>query len=84
MILSKFGLISLLQYNLNGSNPDGSFTVDDSNSFFESLRNSSDSSRKQIFREILSFYHEIVCCVYSLESPYRGDSNEYTQHTIIV
>ena len=30
------------------------------------------------------FYHEIVCCVYSLESPRRGDSNEYTQHTIIV
>ena len=26
----------------------------------------------------------IVCCVYSLESPQRGDSNEYTQHTIIV
>ena len=24
----------LLQYNLNGSNPDGSFTLDDSNSFF--------------------------------------------------
>ena len=23
-----------LQYNLNGSNPDGSFTVDNSNSFF--------------------------------------------------
>ena len=23
-----------VQYNLNGSNPDGSFTVDDSNSFF--------------------------------------------------
>ena len=22
--------------------------------------------------------------VYSLESPHRGDSNEYTQHTIIV
>ena len=30
------------------------------------------------------FYHGIVCCVYSLESPLRGDSNEYTQHTIIV
>ena len=30
------------------------------------------------------FYHAIVCCVYSLESPHRGDSNEYTQHTIIV
>ena len=24
-----------------------------------------------------------VCCVFSLESPHRGDSNEYTQHTII-
>ena len=25
---------NLLQYNLDGSNTDGSFTVDDSNSFF--------------------------------------------------
>ena len=23
-----------------------------------------------------------VCCVVSLESPHRGDSNEYTQYTI--
>ena len=23
-----------------------------------------------------------MLCVYSLESPHRGDSNEYTQHTI--
>ena len=30
------------------------------------------------------FYHEILCCVYLLELPHRGDSNEYTQHTIIV
>ena len=51
---------------------------------FESLRNSSYSLRKQIFREIFLFYHEFVCCVYSLESLHRGDSNEYTQHTIIV
>ena len=27
-------LVNILQYNLNGSNTDGSFTVDDSNSFF--------------------------------------------------
>ena len=46
------------------------------------LRNSSDGSRKQIFKEIFLFYREIVYCVYSLESPHRGDSNEYTQHTI--
>ena len=24
-----------------------------------------------------------VCCVLSLESPHRGDFNEYTQHTVI-
>ena len=51
---------------------------------FVSLRNFSDSSRKEILREILLFYYEIVCCVYSLESPHRGDSNEYTQHTSIL
>ena len=69
-----------IQYNLNGSNPDGSFTLDDSNCFL-SLQN---PSRKQIFRDFFLFYHEIVCCVSSLESPHRGDSNENTQHTIIV
>ena len=26
-------------------------------------------------------YTIIVCCVYSLESLHRGDSNEYAQHT---
>ena len=36
---------------------------------FESLRNFSDSSRKQILREILFFYNDIVYCVYSLELP---------------
>ena len=34
--------------------------------------------------EIFLFYHEIECYVYSLESSQRGDSNEYTKHTIIV
>ena len=40
--------------------------------------------KKTIFKEIFLFYREIVCCVYSLESPHRGDSNEYTKHTITV
>ena len=52
---------------------------------FESLRKSSDISRKQTFTEIsLSCHEKNVCCVYSLESPHRGDSNEYTQRAIIV
>ena len=28
------------------------------------------------------FFNMKVCCVLSLESPHRGDSNEYTQYTI--
>ena len=52
---------------------------------FESLGNSSDSSRKQIFKDILGFFsyffQEKVC--FSIESPRRCDSNEQTEHTII-
>ena len=29
-----------------------------------------------------SFFNMEVCCVFSLVSPHRGDSNEYTQYTI--
>ena len=28
------------------------------------------------------FFRVKVCCMFSLESPYPGDSNEYTQYTI--
>ena len=34
-----------------------------------------------IIRISLIFYNMEVCCVFSLESPHRGDSNEYTQYT---
>ena len=27
------------------------------------------------------FFNMTICCMFSLESPRRGDSNEYTQHT---
>ena len=74
----------VVQSNLDSSNTDGSFTMANSNSFLRRYEFFSVSSRKQIFREIFLFYREIVCCVYSLESPHRGNSNEYTQHTIIV
>ena len=30
----------------------------------------------------MSFSNMKICCVFSLELPHRGDSNEYTQHTI--
>ena len=55
-----------------------------SNTLFSPYEFFSDSLKKQIFRYIFLFYHEIICCVYSLESPHRGDFNEYKQHTIII
>ena len=39
--------------------------------------------KKQIFRDVLLFYYQTVRYVYSLESPHRGNTNEYTQHTIL-
>ena len=30
----------------------------------------------------LSFFNMKVYCAFSLESPHRGDSNEYTQYTV--
>ena len=69
-----------VQYNFNDSNTDGSFTTANSNSLFESLGYSSNSSTKHFF---FFLYRENVCWVYSSESPHRGDSDEYTQHTFI-
>ena len=44
------------------------------------------SSKRQVRRhnrDIFSIFFNVkVCCLFSLESPYQGDSNEYTQHTI--
>ena len=28
------------------------------------------------------FFNMKVCCVFTLESPHRGDSNEYTHYTV--
>ena len=80
----EFGYPTTMTQLMIQSNPNSSFTMANSNSFFLSLRNSSDCSRKQIFREMFLFHHGVGRCMYSLESPHRGDSNENTQHTIIV
>ena len=63
----------LVQYNLNGSNPDGSFTVDDSNSFFQSLQNPSNSSRKQIFRDffLILSWNCLLCVLIRIASSRR-------------
>ena len=60
MMIIFYILDNIIQYNLNGSNLDGSFTLDDLNSFFQSLQNPSNSSRKQIFRDFFLFHHGII------------------------
>ena len=73
-----------IQQNLDSSNTDCSFTMANSNSFLSPYEILPTAQENKYLREIFSFYHEIVCWVYALESPHWGDSNEYTQHTIIV
>ena len=75
-----------IQYNLNGSNTDGAFILDDSNSesFFSPYKILPIAQGNKYLGIFFLFYHGIVCCVYSLDSPHRGDSNEHTQRTIIV
>ena len=52
-----------IQYNLNGSNPDGSFTVDDSNSFLSPYEILPMAQEHKYFREFSYFIIElyVVC-----------------------
>ena len=76
--------MTFIQYNLNGSNTDGSFTLDDSNSFFSPYKILPIAQENKYLGIFFLFYNGIVCCVYSLELHHQGNSNEYTQHIIIV
>ena len=72
-----------LQSNLNSLNFDGSFTTANLNSFwnpYEILPLAQENKYLGKFsNSIMKLY-----VVYSLELPHQGDSNEYTQHTIIM
>ena len=83
LLQTNSGIGHKLQSNLNSSNNDGSFTMANSNSFLSPYEILPLAQENKYLGKFL-FYHEIVCCVHSLKSPHRGDSNEYTQHTIIV
>ena len=73
-----------MQLNLDSSNTNGSFTMANSNLFFSPYEVLPIAQENKYLEKIFLFYRKIVCCVYSLESPHWGDSNEYTQHTIII
>ena len=51
---------------------------------FETNECQSSRQARRYNRNIFSvFFSMKVCYVFSLESPHRGDSNEYTQYTIV-
>ena len=58
-----FTTFNHIQYNLNGSNTDGSFTVDDSNSFFSPYKILPIAQENKYLGIFFLFYHGIVCCV---------------------
>ena len=58
--------------------------MDHSNSFLSPYEILPIGPGNEYLGKMFRFYQEIVCCVYSLESPHRGESYKYTQQTIIV
>ena len=73
-----------LQYDFNGSNTDGSFSTAVSNSFSSPLTKNHPAADLGLIRVIFVFKLKMVYCVFSLESPRWGDSNENTQHTFML
>ena len=49
---------------------------------FEPMRIDKNARSRGIIRISLLFHNIKVCYVFSLESPHRVDSNEYTQYTV--
>ena len=68
-----------IQQNFNGSKTSGNMKISSKQGQFElkSVNHSAGSGGKN--KDIFSiFFNMMVYCVFSLESPRRGDSNEYT------
>ena len=81
----QYPINCLYTVKFNGLDTNGSFNVAHSNPFLspsEILPTAKKTNIKGYFRDFVFFFdNENVCCLYSLESHHRGDSNEYTQHT---
>ena len=59
----------MVQSNLNSSNTDGSFTIANSNSVLSPYEILPIDQENKYLRKLFLFHYEIVCCMYSLESP---------------
>ena len=64
----------VLQYNLSGSNPDGSFTVDDSDSFFslfKILPIAQENKYLMVFFSYFLSWNCMLCVLIRIASPRR-------------
>ena len=84
-LLLKVGWFTVpqIQSNFNGSNTFGTMKISSRQGLFEPLRVYYRARSGGIIGVSLRFFFIMkVYCVFSLESPQRGDSNEYTQYSI--
>ena len=66
-----------IQSNFNGSNTFGTIKISSRQGQFEPMRVDYSARSGGIIEMIFSiFFNMKACCVFSLESPHRGDSNE--------
>ena len=80
---SILGDLAKLQSNFNGSNTFGTMQISSRQGKFEPMKVDYSARSGSLIRiSFLIFFNMKECCVFSLESPDRGDSNEYTQYTI--
>ena len=73
-----------LQSNFNGSNTFGTMKISSRQEWFEPMRVDNSGRSGDLTAISLIFYTMKVYFVFSLESPQSGDSNEYTQYTILI
>ena len=76
--------LSLVQLNFNGSNTFRTMKISSRQGLFEPMTVDYRARSGGIINRGISsiFFIMKVYCVFSLESPQRGDSNEYTQYAI--
>ena len=75
--------LCIVQLNFNGSNTFGTMIICTRRGLFEPVCGNHSARAGGIIGTSFRFSLNIkVCHVFSLESPHRGDSNEYTQYTI--